>query len=449
MFASTPNTRIATNEINTAVGRGERNEQARSNMKHEEKDHDHRDQRLELQRLDERGLRLLDELRPIVEGANHDPLGQAGLQPSEHDLDALDHAQGVCSVAHRDDAADQLAAIVGQRAATERGPERDLSDVANADRHVLALDDDGVLEIAQLLDEADAADHVLDTGVFDDLRADIEVRAAHGVRKLSEADMVSPKPVGVGVDLVFLHEPADRGDLRNAIDGLKRVADRPVLDGAEFAQIVRALRTLDRVPEDLPETRRIRPQSRARVGRKIALRDVQPLQYAAARPVDVRAVPEDNEDLTEAEARRRTHVLDVGDALERNGEGIGDLVLDVLRTPPRPRRVDDDLVLADVGNRIDRYVLVGKRSVDRQAHDHQNREHAVLQQDAEERPEDAAARQVASRRIIGVLLGRMKPALKEPSHHAAFLTWSRSHDGPRADPWGQPRLRGSSGWACP
>ena len=82
--------------------------------------------------------------------------------------------------------------------------------------------------------------------------------------------------------------------------------------------------------------------------------EVQPLQNAGARKIKVDIVIEDDEDHREAEGRRRAHDLHARQALQVDSERIGDLVLDLLRAAALPVGEDDHLVVAQIGNGVDR-----------------------------------------------------------------------------------------------
>src|SRR5690606_24647690 len=110
-------------------------------------------------------------------------------------------------------------------------------DVADPDRRVLANGDHGLLDVAQLLNEPNAADQIFDSIDLEGPRADVEVGSGDGLGDLIEGDLVGPERLGVDVDLVLLHVAADRGDLGHALDRLQGVAHGPILDRSEFVEI--------------------------------------------------------------------------------------------------------------------------------------------------------------------------------------------------------------------
>ena len=85
-----------------------------------------------------------------------------------------------------------------------------------------------------------------------------------------------------------------------------------------------------------------------------ARHEAQPLEHARAREILIDVVFEDDVDHREAERRLRADDADAGQALEVDGERIGDLVLHLLCAVAGPLGEDDDLVVGEIGNRVDR-----------------------------------------------------------------------------------------------
>ena len=83
------------------------------------------------------------------------------------------------------------------------------------------------------------------------------------------------------------------------------------------------------------------------------------LQHAAAGPVQVGAVLEDDVDEREAEERVAAHGLGEGHGEHLGRQRVGDLVLDDLRRLARVGGEDDHLDVGEVGNRVERDVEHG------------------------------------------------------------------------------------------
>ena len=113
-------------------------------------------------------------------------------------------------------------------------------------------------------------------------------------------------------------------------------------------------RALDRVPEHMADTSRVRSERR-RHARGQALRDeAHALEDASPREVEVHVVLEDGVDHREAERGLRPDHAHTGEALQVRGERVRHLVLDLLRAMTGPVGEDNDLVIREVGNRVDR-----------------------------------------------------------------------------------------------
>ena len=87
---------------------------------------------------------------------------------------------------------------------------------------------------------------------------------------------------------------------------------------------------------------------------RLDLREV--LEDAGAGPVDVGPVLEDDVDVGEAEVGEAADRLDLRRAEKRRHDRVGDLVLEDVGAPV-PARVDDDLRVREVGNRVERHPL--------------------------------------------------------------------------------------------
>ena len=171
-----------------------------------------------------------------------------------------------------------------------------------------------------------------------------------------------PHRVGVDVDLVLLHEAADRGHLADPLGAEQVVAHVPVLDRAQLVQVPAAGRVavgvaaLQRVPVDLAQRRRVGAERRLNAfGQRAGRQAVELLQHPGARPVELDVLLEDHVDRREAEERVAADRLHARHAQQGDGQRIGDLVFDVLRRAAHPLGEDDLLVLADVGDRVGRH----------------------------------------------------------------------------------------------
>ena len=250
-----------------------------------------------------------------------------------------------------------------------------MAKIGDADRRALCrvgLDDD-LLDVAGVLDPADAADDVLGVSLLHHLAADGGVGPGHGREQLAQGHVVGAEIVGVDVDLVLDGKTADGGHLGHAGDRVELVAHVPVLNGPQPAQVLPF--ALDRVPENLAQGRGVGSQVGHDARRQERAGQGEPLQHALAGEVEVDVVLEDDVNHREVELAAGSHGLHARQPLQVHRQRVGDLVLDLLGTAAHPVGEDDHLVLRQVGNRIDRRIDDG---VD--APDH----HAERQQDHHE-----------------------------------------------------------------
>ena len=254
--------------------------------------------------------------------------------------------------AHDDDAADRvsLAVEVGD-SAPHLGAERDGGDVLHRDRGPALRAEDQLLQISDPLHVATAAHHVLAPAELDQPPADVVVPASYGVDDHVERQLVGRERVRVHVDLVLPDLAADRGHLRHAGDRLDRVAEVPVLEGAQLVRRVLSRPIHERVLVDPADARRVGSQLDLHVLGKLRRDLGEVLEHARARPVQVGPVLEDHVDVAEPEVREPTDRLHLRRAEERGDDGIADLILDDVGAAVPPR-VDDHLRVGHVGERV-------------------------------------------------------------------------------------------------
>ncbi len=203
-----------------------------------------------------------DQPRAVVEGHDAHALGQPGLKLHDLLLDPLGDGQRVLAVAHHHHRADGFVAVLFQHAAAELAAPADRGQIRHVDgRAASRIDlDDDVLDVAERANPADAADQIFGVAFLDHAAADGGVRSGDGGVQFAERDAVGAEFVRIDVDLVFDRKAAHRGDLGHAGHGIELIADVPVLDGPEPAEVVAV--ALDGVPEDLPQGRGVGGQVR-------------------------------------------------------------------------------------------------------------------------------------------------------------------------------------------
>src|SRR5262249_36011737 len=145
--------------------------------------------------------------------------GEARLQFPDLLLDPLGDGERILTVAHEDHAARDLVAVLLEDAAAELGPQLYRGDVLDEDGGAVDLLDDGVLDVALVLDPADPAYEVLGVVLLHDPSARGQVAARDGRVEVAERDAVVPQGFGPHVDLVLQGRAADRGDFGHARRG--------------------------------------------------------------------------------------------------------------------------------------------------------------------------------------------------------------------------------------
>ena len=235
-----------------------------------------------------------DQARPIVGRNDLHALRQARLERLQLLLDVPDDLHGVLAVPHDDDAADDLALAVPFRQSppkfrSRRDPgdlvkEYGRPETVDAQRHVL--------QVLHGLDVPQPADHVLGLRHFHDPAAHVVVAPLDCRLDPVERYVVDQQLVGVDLHLVLLDEPADAGDLGHPVDRSEFVPEEPVLDAPQFRQVVPV--APEHVLVDPAHARGVGPERGVHARRQAVGHVAQVLQHAAAGPVDVRAVLEDD-----------------------------------------------------------------------------------------------------------------------------------------------------------
>jgi hypothetical protein len=296
----------------------------------------------------------MDQLGAVIDRHHPGIAREAGADLRDLCLGGGDDVERVLAGALHGNPAHHLAVAVQLgNAASFIGPQLDPGHVAQQHRRAAVGLQHDLLQVGGAAQIAAAAHHELGLRHLDRAAADVHVAGAHGLRDFGQPDTVRFQTQRVDDDVVLAHEAADAGDLGNAFGLGHRIADGPVLSRAQLGEI--AFVAQHRVLVDPADAGGVRPEAGRDAGRQPARREVQILQHAAACPVLVGAVLEDDVDERHAEEREATHRLGVGHAQHRRGQRVGDLVLDHLWRLPGIFGVDDDLGVGEVGNGIERH----------------------------------------------------------------------------------------------
>ena len=311
--------------------------------------------------LDERVLQrangAVDQFAAIVKRFDRHARREARGDARDLFLHGLDHGVSVFARAHDDHAPDDFMAVHIERAAAEVAADLDARDITQEDRRSLAFAQDDVFEIRRALHEAEPPDNELHSVFLDDPAADIQAALPHGRHHLVERHTCGLHFERRHFDLPLPHEAADARDLGDAGHALQRVADEIILLGPKPPEVVAALRGLRGIHV---EVILVHPAEAARIGAELwrdadreAVADgIQPLEHARTREVVVHVVAENHREQREAEHALRTHGLHAREPLELRRERIRHLVFDLAWRAAFPIREDDDLVFAEVGDRI-------------------------------------------------------------------------------------------------
>ena len=308
--------------------------------------------------LGQRVNRAVDQPRPVVGGDDMDAFGETGLQLLNLLLDEFRDGERVLAVPHQHDAPHNFAAIFLVDAAAELRPELHGRDGLDKDGRAVHFADHGAFDVAFVAQPADAAHDVFGVVLLDHAATGGHVAASHRRIQVAQRDAERAERLGTDINLVFDRHPADRGHVRDAARRVELRRDVELVDRPQPLRIDRPRRIgLDGVPEDLSEGGRVGSQIRHDARRQIRPRLAEFLGHALPGEIEVHAIVEDDRDHREVELGRRPHRAHTGQPAQLVDQRIGQLILDLARTATHPVGEDDHLVLAEIGNRIDRRVV--------------------------------------------------------------------------------------------
>ena len=295
----------------------------------------------------------MDDLALVVERLDPHPRRQAGQDLGHPLLDPLGDFEGVFSLQHDDHATRDFAlAVAGHRAAALHGAHPDLGDVPEQHRNPVARTQHDLLEIANAGQEPDPADGVALVARFDEAAAEGAIALSDGFEHVAQIEVVFLERLRAHHDLELSGEPAPGVDLAHTRHGTEPVAELPVVEGLVLHRVVAG----DDVLVDLPEGGGGRTEHRFEAFGEPSPDFPEPFGDELAGEVERCPVIEDHGHEGEAELGDGAHLLGVGQPHERRLDGERDALLDFGRSQARRLGDDHDLVVREVGERLDREV---------------------------------------------------------------------------------------------
>ena len=247
----------------------------------------------------------VNKLRAVVEGDDADPWRQPGCKSRDLRFDTVDHVNGADPIACHHDATDGLCRAFDQGARPERLAHLHLRHLAYKDGDAVLCTDDDLLDIAQALDEPQAANDGPGATRLDDIAPDVAIAPHHRVDDGRKRDPEGAQAVRVHVDLILPDHTPDTRHLSNPRDSVKLITDEPVLQRPQVLQ--RVALPFHGVPEDMTDACRIGAKRRDNARRQGLPHQVQPLQDPRASKVDIHRVFKNNVNHREAKGRGRAH----------------------------------------------------------------------------------------------------------------------------------------------
>ena len=206
----------------------------------------------------------IDQLRAVEIG--HD-LDVVGLQPRIEVVDpgvhSLEHARRIFAAQQQHGTLDDVIHVVlADNAVTFLVGELQLAKIAHEDRRAIVLGDDDVAEVAEGLDQADAADDVTELTAVEYAAAGAGAVGRDRVGNVLQRQVEADQLLRVELELELGGHATETGDVGDPRHLLDRGDHGPLLDLGQFAQVLGI--GLQGVVEDLPGRRR----QRIEAGRK-------------------------------------------------------------------------------------------------------------------------------------------------------------------------------------
>ena len=268
-------------------------------------------------------------------------------------FDRPDHGPRIRPDPQRDDRAHVLLLGVRQQALAHLSPDRHAGDVPKAQagaRHGIGAHDE-VRDLPLRAQEARAAQHGLHAGSLHAHQARVAAGPLQRRQQVLRGEAPRREAPGIEVHLELPHDPARGGDLGHAGDAAQRRGHEVVEHPAALLHIPRPL---EREGVDLAHRGRVGSQPRRHARRQQVAELAEPLEDTVAARVKIPLLLEDEVHVARAVEGEAAHRDDPGQALQLPRQPRGHLPLDVLRALAGPLGPDDDLVVAQVRDRVDR-----------------------------------------------------------------------------------------------
>ena len=178
-----------------------------------------------------------DQRRAIVNRLNIHAFRQAAGQLGQAVLDVVDDLKRVGAEALQHDAARHFAVAVELgEAAPFVGAELDPRDVLKQHRRTAVVLEHDLSQIGNAFQIAAAAHHEFKFGQLHRAAAEIHVAGADRAAHLGQRNIEAAQALRIDHHVVLFDEAADAGDLGNALRLGEAVAERPVLQRAQFGE---------------------------------------------------------------------------------------------------------------------------------------------------------------------------------------------------------------------
>src|SRR5580692_9764170 len=406
---------IQTNRSEQERERNRHRDNQRSTDIAEKEKQDHRNQQYAFRKIVQDGVRrVVDQIAAVEERNDLHAFGQdAFVQLLHLGVNSVQGAVGLRAFLQQHDPLDHV--VVVDRCAVfappgfsylpkaDFGPLRYLGDVFHAKWGAGLRFQDSLFDVLNAGDQTQRANVYLLQAGLDETSTGIHVVVGQLLLDLADRQPIGDQPGGINAHLIFACGAAETHHIDDIRHRLELFFEGPVFQRFQFHQIVFRIGALQRIPVNLADRAVVRAHLRLQIIWQSHLR--QPFEHLLAVPVVAGAVVKNEHHAGKAKQRNGTQMRQVRQSVHLDFNRNGDLLFDFFGGAPGPLGDDLDIIIGNVGIRLDGEIVKGDRSPNEQENGDRQHDEAVVQREVDDCADHRMVLGVAAR-FIGPLLFR-------------------------------------------
>ena len=259
------------------------------------------------------------------------------------------------------------------------------ADVANAQGRAVLGGEHGVGDVLHIAHQAHFAHIDLLRACLDEIAAAVDIVVGELLLHLIDVQAIGDQLGRIQADLIFARGTAEAGDIHHVRHGLEGLLHHPVFQRFQLHHVVPRIGAVQREEVDLADRAPIGPDLRLQPLREHDLRET--LDHFDAIPVVGGLVVEDHGDAGESGERDGAEILQVRNPVHHDFDGDGDLLLHLFGRAAGPLRDHCDVVVGDVGIRLDGQIVEGNAAPDREQNGDRENDETITESEIDECPD--------------------------------------------------------------